>query len=311
MKINCILQGNAKDTLKTIPNESIDMCITSPPYWALRDYGAKGQLGLEPNFSAYIENLCDVFDEVKRTLKKEGTCWVNLGDTYAGSQSTNSSVKCANQFNAHVKECYRKKAINSKVEGVQNKCLTLIPFRFALEMVNRGWILRNVIIWHKPNCMPSSVKDRFTVDFEYLFFFSKSKKYFFKQQREPHKDESIIRTSYGWNGHREPMSSYCGMNIEKMCHPDGRNKRCVWTVPTKGLRDAHFAVFPNKLIETPISAGCSEKGIVLDPFLGSGTTALVALKQNKRFLGIELNKSYIKIAKRRILSLLENGKSNI
>jgi site-specific DNA-methyltransferase (adenine-specific) len=174
-------------------------------------------------------------------------------------------------------------------------------------MQKRGWIVRNVIIWHKPNCMPCSVRDRFTVDFEYLFFFVKSKKYYFKQIREPHKEESIKRTKHNWEGHREPGSSFFGMDIKKMCHPDGRNKRCVWSITTKSFKGAHFAVYPQELIETPISAGCPNGGIVLDPFMGSGTTGVVALKQNKRFIGIELNPDYIEIAKRRIIEFLKNG----
>ena len=241
--------------LKLMPDESVDMQITSPPYWGLRDYGEgtgsvwsperisfkqdfedckhefdsqkrklhsgtaskeweddmsrgirgkadwettdhlckkcgawKGQLGLEPTFKLFIKHMCDIFDEVKRVLKKDGTCWVNLGDTYAGSQSTNSSVKSANQFNAHMKDCYRKEAINKNVPGIPAKCLCAIPERFAIEMINRGWILRNKIIWHKPNHMPTSVKDRFANSWEYLFMFSKSKKYYFDLDavREPH-----------------------------------------------------------------------------------------------------------------------------
>lgn len=316
MKANCIIQGDAKKVLAGLPAQSMDMCITSPPYWGLRDYGVKGQLGMEPTFSSYIKNLCDVFDEVKRVLRDDGTCWVNLGDTYYGGGGGNQYSPNNKGFQSksfktnpkYEKSCgfgygYRKKA-----REVPDKSLCLVPFRFAIEMVNRGWILRNVIIWRKPNCMPSSVKDRFTVDFEYLFFFSKSKKYYFEQQREPHKNESIARTSYGWNGHREPMSSYQGMDIKKMCHPDGRNMRCVWSVPTKGLRSAHFAVFPTKLIERPISACCPIKGIILDPFIGSGTTALEAVKQDKNFVGIELNRNYIQIAERRIRKFVENGK---
>jgi len=362
METNKIIQGDAKKVLKTLPAESIDMCITSPPYWALRDYGKeteeiwdgdedckhkfnlrhikrkpskqgaisnkakygqgyrdfkrgfcqkcgawKGQLGLEPNFDLYIKHICDVFDGVKRVLKKTGTCWVNLGDSYytkSGSSFLNDNLNS----NEHIKKLGINKANEVRGRGLlKEKNLTLIPLRFAIEMQKRGWILRNVIIWHKPNCMPSSIKDRFTVDFEYLFFLSKNKKYYFKQQREPHKKESIERTKHKWDGHREPGSSFEGMNITKMCHPKGRNKRCVWRINTKSFKGAHFAVYPEELIETPIKAGCPKGGVVLDPFLGSGTTCLTALKQNKSFLGIELNPDYIKIAKRRIIDFLKNG----
>jgi len=178
--------------------------------------------------------------------------------------------------------------------------LCQIPARFAIEMCNRGWTLRNRIIWHKPNCMPSSAKDRFTVDFEEILFFVKSKNYWFQTQREPHKDASLMRVRGKWNGHREPMSSYQGMNIEKMCHPEGRNKRCVWTINTQPFSGAHFAVYPTKLIQTPIKAGCAPNGIVLDPFIGSGTTALVALQCKRRFIGFELNPKYVEIANKRL-----------
>jgi len=296
---NQIYLGDAKKVLKKFPMECVDMVMTSPPYWALRDYGKSGQLGLEGDFKDYISKLCDVFDEVKRVLKKEGTCWINLGDTYY--TKSGSSFKGDRIYGKKAEACGLTKANKLRDKGLlPSKCLALIPFRFALEMVKRGWILRNVIIWHKPNCMPCSVKDRFTVDFEYLFFFVKNKKYWFETQREDHKSESLKRIEHKWKGHREKGSSFAGMEINKMCHPDGRNKRATWTIPTNSFRGAHFAVYPEKLCEIPIKAGCPENGMVLDPFLGAGTTALEAIKQNKRFIGIELNASYIKIAKRRI-----------
>ncbi len=309
MKINHIYLGDAKKVLKSFPNESIDMIMTSPPYWALRDYGVKEQLGLENNFSEYLDRLCNIFDEAKKVLRDEGTCWVNLGDTYAGSQSTNSSVSSINQLNTHITKAYRKEALNKKVKGIPNKSLSLIPFRFALEMINRGWILRNVIIWHKPNCMPTSAKDRFTVDFEYLFFFVKSKKYYFRPQYEPHSEDSIRRAEYEKrrvdcgkeNSNVGAKSEKYGMpaRIVKL-NPLGHNKRTTWTIHTKGFSGNHFATYPEKLCEIPINAGCPENGIVLDPFFGAGTTGLVAVKQNRRFIGIEINKSYVKLAKKRI-----------
>jgi len=293
MDFNKIYQGNALEILKTFPNESIDCVITSPPYWALRDYGVEGQLGLEPTFHEYINKLCDIFEEAKRALKKSGTCWVNLGDTYGGSGN---------------KELYhggkglddnrrRQRGVKSGGNKEASKCLLQIPSRFSIEMCNRGWILRNTLIWHKPNCMPSSVKDRFTVDFEYVFFFVKNKKYWFERQIEP----------------SEPWNSAKGFNVEgqrkrqgsnntygKDLVQSGRNKRAVWKITTKPFKSAHFAVFPEELIETPIKAGCPEKGIVLDPFIGSGTVAVVAQKLNRQWVGIELNSEYIKIAEKRI-----------
>jgi len=308
MMTNIILTGDALKKLQELPDESIDMVMTSPPYWALRDYGIKGQLGMEEDFDDYINKLCGVFDEIKRVLKSSGTCWVNLGDTYY-TKSGNSFLNDTLISNSHIRKTGINKANELRGRGLlKSKNLTLIPFRFSIEMQKRGWIIRNVIIWHKPNVMPSSVKDRFTVDFEYLFFFSKSRKYYFKTQREPHKNASIKRTDYSWNGHREPNSSYHGMNIKNMCHPKGRNKRTVWEITTKPFREAHFAVYPEELCETPIKAGCPEGGIVLDPFFGAGTTGLTALKQNKKFIGIELNPEYIKIAKKRLRRA--NGLSN-
>lgn len=182
MKTNTILQGDALKVLKRLPAESINCIMTSPPYWALRDYGVEDQLGLEPTFDEYIKKLCDVFEEAKRVLRKDGTCWVNLGDTYAsgGGNATEQSF-CRERGKT---QSHPNTPPKSKLRGSRAKCLLSIPARFQIEMINRGWILRNVIIWHKPNCMPSSVKDRFTVDFEYLFFFSKSKKYWFEQQKE-------------------------------------------------------------------------------------------------------------------------------
>ena len=307
MDVNKILRGDALQVLKTLPSESIDCIVTSPPYWALRDYKIKEQVGLESDFNDYIKKLCDIFDEGKRVLKKTGTCWVNLGDTYY-TKSGGSFLNDQLNSNKRIKKLGINRANAIRGKGLlEDKNLTLTPLRFAIEMQKRGWIIRNVIIWHKPNCMPTSVNDRFTVDFEYLFFFVKSKKYYFKQQREPHKLESIERTKHKWDGHREYGSSFSGMDIKKMCHPDGRNKRCVWSITTKSFKGAHFAVYPQELIETPIKAGCPEEGIVLDPFFGSGTTGLVALKQNKKFIGIELNPDYIEVAKRRLIEFLKNG----
>lgn len=219
----------------------------------------------------YINHLCDVFDEVKRVLKDDGTCWVNIGDSY------------------------------------NNKSLTLIPFRFAIEMQNRGWTVRNVIIWQKPNATPQSVKDRFTADFEYLFFFSKNKKYYFEQQLEPIKQSTYNRCKTGCGINKG--ANYQGLNKENFERIQrrildgtisGRNKRTVWQIATHAYHGAHFAVFPSALIETPIKAGCPDGGIVLDPFIGSGTTAFVAKKLNRNWLGIELNPEYVKLAEERI-----------
>lgn len=254
------------------------MVITSPPYWGLRDYGIEGQLGNENNPNEYIKKLCLIFDEVYRVLKNDGTCWVNLGDTY----------------------------VSKKINNIKNKSLCCIPDRFKIAMVDNGWICRNEIIWYKPNAMPSSVSDRFTVDFEKLFLFTKDKKYYFKQQKEPLQDSyngkrgsSRTRTKF--------QSAMCGdcSDVKKVYK--NRNKRCVWSINTKPFKEAHFAVYPEELLETPIKAGCPENGIVMDIFMGSGTTGVVTKRLNKNYIGIELNPAYIEIANNRIQGEIING----
>ncbi len=368
MEANKIIQGDCLAVLKTLPTESVDTVVTSPPYWALRDYGAAGQLGLEKTFEEYVLKLCGIFDEVKRVLKGNGSCWVNLGDTY----STQSGAMRDGKFGP--KQTNNQSFVQPKT-NMPDKCLLQIPSRFAIEMCNRGWILRNEIIWRKPNCMPHSVKDRFTVDFEKIFFFVKSKKYFFEQQLE---DADARENKYRQNlrsGKTYDMKYDGYKNNFPIPRADGkRNKRCVWSVATKPFKDAHFAVFPEALVETPIKAGCPEficvkcgeprrklfkridigrtpsgtkydvssstagrlaqkrqvyremgfenpptpefigysdcgckaefkPGIVLDPFMGSGTTAAAARRLGRNFLGIELKPEYIEIANRRLGSL--------
>lgn len=300
--VNKVICGDALEVLKEMPEKSVNMCITSPPYWALRDYGVEGQLGLEPTFDEYIDKLCDVFDEVKRVLRKDGTCWVVMGDTYnAGGNYRGKELGDGS------KEAYKRKDFEGckndpNEQGIERKSLLQIPFRFSIEMCNRGWILRNVIIWHKPNAMPSSVKDRFTVDFEYLFFFSKKKKYYFEQQFESHKTKnwrSKKRQEYGDIKAQKKAGVACTGGTSGFGEK-GRNKRTTWSINTQSFPDAHFAVYPEELIETPIKAGCPEDGIILDPFFGAGTTGVVAKKQSKNYIGIDLNKEYCKMARERI-----------
>jgi len=297
-----IIQGDALTKLKEIPEKSINMVMTSPPYWALRDYGVDGQLGLEPTFNEYINKLCNIFDEVKRVLRDDGTCWVNLGDTYSGGGGW---IGIPDDWKSISTKSKQKRFDNpSKKTELPSKCLTMIPFRFAIEMVNRGWILRNTIIWHKPNCMPSSVKDRFTVDFEYLFFFSKKKKYYFEQQLEKTiTKDNIVRDRDTTKLNNTPGRTRMGGL--KVNNYDKKNKRTVWTICPRPFKEAHFAVYPEELCETPIKSGCPEGGTVLDPFAGAGTTGLVALKQNKNSILIELNSEYIEIIKKRLKPYLE------
>jgi site-specific DNA-methyltransferase (adenine-specific) len=299
MKLNIIYNGDALNILKLIPSESIDCVVTSPPYWALRNYNVKGQFGLEPTPEEYVNKLCNIFDEIKRVLKKTGTCWINIGDTYFGGGR--------NKGNKNPKvRSIQTKAVSKLGDDIsgpkgQSKCLAQIPSRFAIEMTVRGWILRNEIIWHKPNCMPSSVKDRFTVDFEKIFFFTKSKRYYFKQQIEAFCQNSDIeyRRALRRDKNYKVKQPY-NNNFPKSFNKDGRNKRSVWTIATKPFKGAHFATFPEALVETPIIAGSPRGGAILDPFMGSGTTALVAKKFDRNYIGIELNKKYIKLAEKRL-----------
>lgn len=339
--INKVIQGDCLEVMKTIPDESINCVVTSPPYWALRDYGVDGQLGLEPTFQEYITKLCDIFDEVKRILKKDGTCWVNMGDTYNGQKMGKTDKKvadyvkdtqkrlkktrqdskqldvnfktrkrycceCGKIFDATPNQYFCSPACSgvdntprTKKDILPDKCLLQIPSRFAIEMTNRGWILRNEIIWHKPNCMPSSVKDRFTVDFEKVFFFVKSKKYWFGQQLE----KTLTKDNSNRNRDITKLNNTPGrskMNGLKVNNYNYKNKRAVWVITTKPYKEAHFAVYPETLIEPMIKAGCPKGGIVLDPFMGAGTTAVVARKLSRRFIGIELNPEYIKIIEQRL-----------
>lgn len=308
METNKIYNEDCLEGLRKLPDECVDCCVTSPPYWGLRDYGENGQLGQEKHFSKFVERLVAIFSEVQRVLKPTGTCFVNLGDTYgtvSGNMGCNSTIE--------PKWPAANKAKGLKQQNVNmHKCALMIPERFALAMIDKGWILRNQIIWHKPNQMPQSVKDRFTVDFEKVFFFVKQKKYYFEQQLEPHKEISLNR--WGNGGEDTDNTKYSkdkpdtGVgNLRNGSNPlndEGRNRRCVWSMNTKPFSDAHFACYPEKLIEIPIKAGCPADGLVLDPFMGSGTTACVARKLGRNYIGYELNADYIEIAEKRIYNEL-------
>ncbi len=286
--VNKIHLGDALILLKKMPSHSVDCVVTSPPYWALRDYGVLGQLGLEPTFEKYVTKLCDIFDEVKRVLKKRGTCFVNLSDTYAGSN------KGAGYDGKNIASWRFDKKPQLKA-SVKAKSLCMIPSRFAIEMCRRGWILRNEIVWHKPNAMPSSVKDRFTHDFEKVFFFTQLCKYNFQQLIEPYltvenRRPGVVRTRrYNYdskfNNNPPALNSPRARTLRKedpafghLYHPKGRNMRCVWRIHTVPGAIEHHAMYPLALCEIPIKAGSVENGIVLDPFMGAGTTALAALK---------------------------------
>ena len=315
IEVNRIIQGDAKEVLKTFPDESIDSVITSPPYWNLRDYSVKGQIGLEPTFQEYINKLCEVFDEVKRVLKSTGTCWVNLGDTYG-----TGSGKDENRI--HAKQGSLKGWINGR-SGVlgYEKCLLMIPERFAAAMCDRGWILRNKIIWHKKNAMPSSVIDRLSNKYEMVYFFTKTGKYFFDldtiripyETSEKRPDGVVRAREYGYNtkqGSKNREIEDQARRFEKRRPPKasgdyirnlkGKNPGDVWTLTLQPHHEKHIAMFPEKLITPMIKAGCPENGIVCDPFLGSGTTAVAAKYLKRNFIGIELSEKYCEIARQRL-----------
>lgn len=286
MSTQQVIIGNSLEVLKTMEPESVDVCVTSPPYWGLRDYGSdpvvwggkedcdhewddsnlcpkcgawKGQLGLEPNPLDYIEHLCMIFDGIKRILKPTGACWVNIGDTYA---TLSGNAYCKDQFSSDkLKESVKsgnelKRSISQY--GFKNKSLCQMPSRFAIAMTDRGWILRNECIWHKPNAMPVSTRDRFTVDFEKFFFFTKGPKYYFVQQLEPFRDPEA-KSTFGTKKKGNTKNLY-SHNIYDATKLPGRNKRTVWTIPTCHSNEKHCAMYPTTLIETPIKACCPRGG---------------------------------------------------
>ncbi len=267
MKSNYTLIGDVREKLKELPDKSIQMCVTSPPYYALRDYGESNQLGLEDTPEEFVENMVEVFAEVHRVLRDDGTLWLNLGDSY-----------------------------------LKNKQLGFIPQKVAIALQEWGWILRQDIIWAKKNCMPEPVKDRFTKSHEYIFLFSKQPKYFFNQVLEPVKQESISRSKrkYTPRNIRKDKTLIEETKVYgKRFVPEMRNKRSVWNIRTASYKEAHFAVFPPELAETCIKAGSNEKDIVLDCFMGSGTTAMVAQNLFRKWIGVELNPEYEKLIRKR------------
>jgi len=281
-----VRQGDALEVLKTLQDESINCCVTSPPYWGLRDYGVKGQLGLEDTPEEYVEKLVAVFREVKRVLRDDGTCWLNLGDTYA--TGTRAARKPSTGVLAHHTAQDTTRVGTPK--GLKTKDLVGIPWRVAFALQADGWYLRQDIIWHKPNPMPESVTDRCTKSHEYIFLLTKSVKYWYDHEaiKEPAKwerwgDQTENKTHTGTAGHLG------GKKKSELPIKDTKNKRSVWTVATKPYSEAHFATFPPDLIRPCILAGCPRNGTVIDPFGGSGTTAQVSEEEGRNSVMIELN----------------------
>ncbi len=278
-----ILCGDALEQLRTLEPDSVHTCVTSPPYYNLRDYGMAGQIGAEATPEEYIENLVKVFREVQRVLRPNGCLWINIGDSYA---TRSGAQPPTNTRNIHGHTAKQLPA------GYKYKDLMGIPWMLAFALRTDGWHLRQDIIWAKPNCMPESVRDRCTKSHEYIFLLSKSDRYYFDAAAisEPIAEINVTRylKSFGGKGYRNEVP-----NLR-------RNKRDVWTIGTGGFKGAHFAVFPEKLVEPCILAGCPEGGLVLDPFAGSGTTGVVAKHLARNFIGIELNPEYCRMADERI-----------
>lgn len=297
---NVILNGNSIEELKKLEEKSINTCVTSPPYFGLRDYGIEGQFGLEESPEEYVEQLIDLFREVKRVLRDDGTVWLNIGDSF-GNGTKAPRVKSKTGIDSE-----KRHKAQGKRHGGQAKQLLGIPWKVAFALQEDGWYLRSDIIWHKPNPMPESVKDRPTRAHEYIFLLSKKKKYYYDVDaiREPLKEgvnHSRNRTQNG-GGSKESLSGHdYSRDFGTMkSNPKGKNKRSVWTITTKPFKGAHFATFPKDLIEPCILAGCPKGGTVLDPFFGSGTTGIVAKENGRNFIGVELNPEYAEIAENRL-----------
>ena len=279
--INSIIQGDARIVLQGLPGSSINCIITSPPYYLQRDYNTPSQIGSEKSPAEYVQSLQAVFSECRRVLTEDGTLWLNLGDKYYDGD------------------------------------LLGMPWRVVFALKDEGWILRSDIIWHKPNAMPSSVKNRPTTDHEYIFLFVKNKNYYYDIDaiREPHVTFSPKSRMKGGRGHfgKENGTPEQGKNVgnpnlhngrwDQAFHPKGRNRRTVWEIPLSKFRGAHFAVFPEKLVKLCIMAGCPKDGIVLDPFIGSGTTAVIAQQLGRKYVGIDVNSKYCEMARERLCQL--------
>ena len=299
-----IIVGDAVKSLAKLEAGSVRTCVTSPPYWGLRDYGNDGQLGQEATPQEFVENLCKVFDEVWRVLADDGTVWVNLGDSYFPHGGSRGNKTPAGDSLRGRKNNYQPAPkLSTGDANLKQKDLVGIPWRFAFAMQDRGWYLRQDIIWAKPNPMPESVTDRCTKAHEYIFLLSKQPKYFF--DNEAIKEPSAEFQVSGSRAREKPVGE-SWVEAKKRGYGNNvgvtetRNKRSVWTVNTKGYKEAHFAVYPPALIEPCILAGSAEGDTVLDPFSGSGTTGEVALQNGRNYLGIELNPDYAALSEKRI-----------
>ena len=294
-----ILVGDVRQRLSDIADGSVQCCVTSPPYWGLRDYGNGDQIGLEQTPEAYVAELVAVFREVWRVMRDDGVLWLNIGDSYAGSGKGPAGNLGATHNERHLEH------VHSKIvpSGLKPKDLVGIPWRVAFALQADGWYLRQDIIWAKPNPMPESVTDRCTKSHEYLFLLTKSAKYYFDNVaiKEPSANLGTTKIKFGGTKYGDSNDpKHATKSGNEYIDSGTRNKRSVWTITTKPFRGAHFAVMPEALVEPCILASSRSNDLVLDPFTGSGTVAVVALKHGRNFVGVELNPEYAEIAKNRI-----------
>ena len=296
-----VIDGDCRDELEKMSAESVHCCVTSPPYWGLRDYGEGDQIGLEATPEAYVEQMVNVFREVKRVLRDDGTLWLNLGDSYASYRDSRCSPQSLDEKQRTMPTQGASNRGRAAFVGsrVKHKDLVGIPWRVAIALQADGWYLRQDIIWSKPNPMPESVTDRCTKAHEYIFLLSKSARYYYDADaiREKSENPGIARKFRD-----APDGGTMRNDNGRIYEPDGlRNKRSVWTVTTKPFSGAHFATFPPDLIEPCIKAGCPKDGTVLDPFGGAGTTGMVADRLGRNAVLIELNADYAQIARDRLV----------
>jgi DNA modification methylase len=311
-----IIEGDCRDMLATLPVQSVHCCVTSPPYFGLRDYGVDGQIGLEPTPDEFVAELVAVFREVRRVLRDDGTVWLNLGDSYGTGGGNTHGGSSSTLKNDGRKELGRRLTVERSANAMTAqfpsvriasdlppKNLLGIPWRVAFALQADGWYLRQDIIWHKPNPMPESVTDRCTKAHEYVFLLSKSARYFYDAAAiaEPVAPSTVERLSQDVENQRGSDRVPGKTNgTMKAVGSDTRNARSVWTIATQPFKEAHFATFPPDLAERCIKAGCPKGGTVLDPFGGAGTTGLVADRLQRNAVLIELNPAYADIARRRI-----------
>ena len=295
--------GDCLEVMRGLDAGTVNTCVTSPPYFGLRDYGVDGQIGLEASPDAFVAKMVEVFREVRRVLRDDGTLWLNLGDSYGATGGNINRPGFGMGSNAVGKKF--GKAHDAEIEtGLRPKNLLGIPWRVAFALQADGWYLRQDIIWHKPNPMPESVRDRCTKAHEYIFLLAKSGRYYY--DADAIAEPFVRRAVFNENSRGLSTQTGCGGNRNDAgretvtINRTGRNKRSVWTVTPKPFKGAHFATFPPDLIEPCVLAGAPVGGLVLDPFTGSGTTGMVAVRHGRRFVGCDLNPEYADIARARI-----------